>query len=67
MIEDAAGWPSDWDSVTRAQRRAWAATSADERLRWLEEALTFAQEAGALERDRARRAAEAAAWEGPNG
>lgn len=55
-------WMSDWASVTRAQRRAWQRASADERLRWLEDALTFAAEAGALTKDRERRAAAARAW-----
>lgn len=53
---------TDWESVARQQRRAWACTTADERLRWLEDTLTLASEAGLLERDRRRRAAAARAW-----
>lgn len=55
-------WSADWASVTREQRRAWRQTSADERLRWLEDALAFARDAGALVADRERRAAAARAW-----
>ena len=41
-----------------AQRRAWAATTPTERLRWLQEAVRFAAATGALARDRARRTEE---------
>ncbi|HVL98024.1 MAG TPA: hypothetical protein VM324_01885 [Egibacteraceae bacterium] len=58
-------WPADWAGATRAQRRTWARLSADERLRWLEDALRFAQACGALERDRRRRAAASAPTEQP--
>lgn len=62
---DDSAWAGDWDSVAAAQRRAWQHTSADDRLRWLEDALTFAYEAGALTRDRERRARVARAWAEP--
>jgi hypothetical protein len=55
-------WPADWAAVSREQRRAWRAVSPDTRLRWLEDALTFAQAAGALTRDRDRRADAARSW-----
>jgi hypothetical protein len=65
MVGDpTAGWAGDWEEASRAQRRAWCETTPDERLRWLEEALLFALEAGALQRDRARRAATARRWTG---
>lgn len=50
-------WSAGWVAQQRAQRRAWAATTPDERLRWLEEALELALVSGALQRERARRAA----------
>lgn len=55
-------WSADWASVALEQRRAWRQTSADDRLRWLEDALAFAHDAGALVADRERRAAAACAW-----
>lgn len=57
-----AEWSADWASTAREQRRAWRQTSADDRLRWLEDALAFARDAGALVADRERRAAAARAW-----
>lgn len=57
-----AEWSADWTSVAREQRRAWRQTSPDDRLRWLEDALAFARDAGALAADRQRRAAAARAW-----
>lgn len=60
--ESSASWTADWSSLARIQRRAWSQLSADERLRWLEDALRFAQTAGALDRDRAQRAAAAREW-----
>lgn len=54
--------PEDaWASAAREQRKAWARTSPADRLRWLDEALRFAMLSGALDRDRARRAAQARA------
>jgi hypothetical protein len=58
----AVDWKRWWEELDRAQRRAWRTTTADERLRWLEEAHVFALESGALQRDRARRAAAAGSW-----
>jgi hypothetical protein len=43
-------WPADWAAVTCAQRRDWAALTPAERLAWLEDALTFAHQVGALPR-----------------
>lgn len=60
--EPTEPWTGDWVSLAGEQRQAWLRASADERLRWLEDALTFAYEAGALTRDRDRRAAAARAW-----
>jgi hypothetical protein len=57
-----APWAGDWDAVAAEQRRAWLRASADLRLRWLEDALTFALDCGALARDRRRRADAARAW-----
>jgi len=54
---------ADWAAVAREQRRAWLRISPDERLRWLEDALTFAHEVGALARDRHQRAAAARLWD----
>lgn len=64
-----AEWSGDWASVARGQRRAWRQTSADDRLRWLEDALVFARDAGALTADRKRRATAASVWasEDPQG
>jgi hypothetical protein len=63
MADDpTADWRGDWDEVGRVQRQAWRETTPDERLRWLEDALRFAMEAGALQRDRAGRAAKAQRW-----
>jgi hypothetical protein len=56
-------WVADWAAVAREQRRAWLRISPDERLRWLEDALTFAHEVGALARDRHQRAAAARLWD----
>lgn len=65
MADAEHDWgPASWASVTAAQRRAWLRTSPDERLAWLEDALTFAAEAGALDRDRRRRAEAARQWDG---
>lgn len=59
MSADPDAWDADWAAVSRAQRQAWAQLSADDRLRWLEDALRFAAATGALARDRRRRAAAA--------
>lgn len=55
-------WDGGWAADRARKRRAWASLSATELLEWLEGALSMASEVGALERDRARRAADAAAW-----
>lgn len=63
MADDRApDWRGDWEATGRAQRRAWRETTPDERLRWLEGALVLALEAGALQRERAGRAAAARRW-----
>jgi hypothetical protein len=67
--EEGVPWAADWSAVAEEQLRAWSQTSADERLRWLEDALPFAQEVGALARDRRQRQAAADRWseEPPSG
>jgi hypothetical protein len=49
------------EGAEEAQRRAWRATTAEQRLLWLEDALTLAAATGSLARDRRRRAREATA------
>lgn len=49
-----------WEGLAAAQREAWRGVPAADRLRWLEDALDFAAETGALHRDRRRRARQAA-------
>lgn len=51
MTPMAERW--DWEHANQAQRRAVAAMTPEERLRWLEEAQELALAAGALGRDRA--------------
>ena len=42
-------WDGSFDATAAEQRRRWAEqTTPEERLAWLERALAFAQEAGAL-------------------
>jgi hypothetical protein len=53
-------WVGGWEGLAAAQREAWRGVTADDRLRWLEDALDFAAAAGALDRDRRRRARRAA-------
>jgi hypothetical protein len=60
--ERTPDWTGDWEASGLAQRRAWRETTPDERLRWLEDALVFALEAGTLPQERARRAAAARRW-----
>lgn len=53
----------DWDAATyegarRGLRREVAALTPDQRLRWLDEALSMALASGALERTRRRRQQE---------
>lgn len=48
-----------WEAAARVQREAWARTTPEERLRWLDEALRFAAATGALARDREQRAEHA--------
>jgi hypothetical protein len=55
-------WAGTWEGARQAQQQAWARTTPDERLRWLEEALVFASDAGALAGDRRRRAETARRW-----
>jgi hypothetical protein len=40
----------DAEAMTHDRRQRWAATTPDERLRWLERAIRFAGGAGALPR-----------------
>ena len=62
MSSDGGEWKGGWDVDVEGKRDAWSATTPQQRLAWLESALTFAAETGALRRDRARRAAAARAW-----
>lgn len=40
--------PRGWDAHREAQIDAWARTTPEQRLQWLEEAIQFAYEAGAI-------------------
>ncbi|WP_130014784.1 hypothetical protein [Serinicoccus sediminis] len=54
-------WRGTSDAGSAIQARA--ATTPAQRLEWLEESLLLAQASGALERDRARRHAQAQEWD----
>lgn len=61
-------WDGGWAADRARKRRAWLALTPAQRLAWLEDMLDLAHEAGALDGDRARRAAAARrAWEQPPG
>lgn len=47
---DGRRWDGGWDATRRRQRDAWSASTPTERLAWLERAIRFAHEAGALPR-----------------
>lgn len=51
-----------WAADAEVKRRAWARLTPTQRWEWLVDALELAAATGALQRDRRRRAAEAAAW-----
>jgi hypothetical protein len=57
---DAFGDLGTFEGVARAQRRRWRDMTVEARVQWLEDTLTLAAEHGLLDRDRRRRAAEAA-------
>lgn len=48
--EEREDWDGGWEAHRRAQRRAWLALTPDQRLKWLDEAIDFALEVGALPR-----------------
>lgn len=51
MATDASAWhEGGWDGHRRAQAETWRATSPEQRLAWLEVAIAFAHEVGALPR-----------------
>lgn len=54
------GGVGTWHGLEVEQRRARRTLSAEERLRWLADALDVVASTGALDRDRRRRAAAAA-------
>lgn len=51
-VPEAKEWDGGWSAHRRRQRDAWLATTPDQRLAWLEEAIAFAHRAGALPRRR---------------
>jgi len=52
MVEPAEpNWEGGWEAHERRQRQAWLQTTPAQRLTWLEQAIGFAYEAGALKRD----------------
>lgn len=48
--EEREDWDGGWEAHRRAQRRAWLELTPDQRLAWLEDAIDFALEVGALPR-----------------
>lgn len=50
-MSDPDGWDGGWEAHAARRRRAWAATTPLQRLRWLEEAIEFAGRVGALPRE----------------
>lgn len=46
----AEDWDGGWEAHRLAQQRDWLALTPDQRLAWLEEAIDFALEVGALPR-----------------
>lgn len=48
--EEREDWDGGWEAHRRAQRRAWLELTPDQRLAWLDDAIDFALEVGALPR-----------------
>ncbi len=49
-MSTAEDWDGCWEAHRREQVRDWLALTPDQRLAWLEEAIDFALEVGALPR-----------------
>lgn len=62
MPEAERQWDGGWETDAAAKRRAWLALGPAGRLEWLEGALTFAADVGALRRDRRDRQRAADRW-----
>ncbi len=50
MAEEDQDWVGGWEADERRQREAWLRTTPLQRLEWLEAAIAFAHEVGALPR-----------------
>ena len=49
-------WDGGWEATAERQRRAWLQATPAQRLAWLEQAISFAHEVGALPRPEDRTA-----------
>lgn len=50
MAEEGDDWVGGWEADERRQREAWLRTTPLQRLEWLEAAIAFAHQVGALPR-----------------
>lgn len=51
MTDTNHEWAGTFQDVEREQLRAWMRATPEQKLQWLEDALRFAHEAGALRRE----------------
>ena len=65
-MSEANDWRSDWSDAERQLLRNALDATPEQRLAWLEEALRFAWEAGAL-RAEAKRTDDDQPWSSPDG